>query len=452
MNKLQLAVISLGCDKNRVDTENMLHRFVVAGHSLTSDYASADVIVVNTCAFIESARIEAIETILDAANYKKTGNCKKLIVTGCLPQKHAAEIAKDLPEVDAFLGVKDYDGVIEVLSDLFKDDGQQTTIATSSAQIIQTSGKGNVGGVGRYLTTPQHYAYLRVSDGCDNHCTYCTIPSIRGKFTSVGIERLETEAKFLMDSGARELILVAQDTTSYGKDIYNGQYKLVQLLEKLTALDIDKVRLMYCYPHLIGDDLLAMIAGNNKIAKYIDMPVQHVDTRILKLMNRPTTYESLCTLVEKIRAQKKPIAIRTTLMVGFPSETDKEFDRLYNFVKTYALDHVGAFMYSQEEGTPAAKLPNQVEEAVKLERFSALGTLHLDNTLKRNKMQVGKTLPVVYEGIDFDKNLFYGRTEYNAPDIDTLVYFKGEFADVGKVYNVKITDFDQYDLVGEMEN
>jgi len=433
-----IAVTSLGCDKNRVDTEKMLSILIKGGYTIISEHSQAEIIIVNTCAFIESARVEAIEAILECAEYKKTGKCKKLIVTGCLPQKHAAEIAKDLPEVDAFLGVKDYEQIVNVL---IKSNDQST--------LINRTDKGD--SISRYLTTPPHLAYLRISDGCNNHCSYCTIPSIRGKYTSTPIELLVDETKFLIDSGAREIILVAQDSTSYGKDLYNGEIKLLSLLEKLAGLNLEQIRLMYAYPHLVSSDLLKFISDCNKMAKYMDCPIQHVDSRVLQLMNRPYGEKQVYELVDKIRSQKNYIALRTTLMVGFPTESDKEFNTLCDFVKTCRPDHIGVFEYSKENGTVAGGLKGQISNKVKKERYNTVGELHLKNSIAYNKLQTGKTLAVRYEGIDFDKNLFYGRSEYNAPDIDTLVYFSGEFADIGNMYNVKITDYENYDLVGELE-
>jgi len=439
-DKKLVGLVSLGCDKNRVDTENMLYSLKDLGYEFCDDNSKASVIVVNTCAFIGSARKEAIDTILEVAELKNTANLKRLIVTGCLSQKYASEIASELKEVDAFLGVGDYGAIGLVLNQLFSDDfnGKQI-ILTDKKFPLKTIDK-------RIITTPNHYAYLRISDGCNNRCSYCTIPSIRGAYTSRTIDSLIAETKSLIDSGVTELILVAQDVTNYGIDL--GKRELLTLLDKLTALDIKLVRLMYCYPHLISDELITTIAQNPKIAKYIDMPMQHVDDRILKLMNRPTTHKSLCTLIDKIRSQKSHIAIRTTFMVGFPTESDEEFNTLYNFTKTYAPDLVGIFSYSKEDGTPAAKLKGQITAKIKKERHDKLAKLHYQNTLARNNNYIGKTLPVVYEGIDFNKNLFYGRTEYNAPDIDTKVFFTTDFADLGQTYNVKITTTDGYDLVG----
>ena len=445
-----VALISLGCDKNRIDTENMLYEFLDKGYTFAEDKNQADVIVVNTCAFIGEARREAINTILEAATCKQDGICKKLIVTGCLSQKYAEEIAIELPEVDAFLGVGDYGAIERILSELFNPDANALKI--QQKQIILTQKQNPLlQPQKRILTTPSHFAYLRVSDGCNNKCSFCTIPSIRGNYISRTIDSLVDEAKFLIDSGASEIILVAQDTTNYGFDL-SGKRQLLPLLDKLTALDIKKIRLMYCYPHLVSDDLIDYIASNEKLAKYIDMPLQHVGDRILKLMHRPSTYKSICNLFNKIKSAKTHIAVRTTFMVGFPTETDDEFNTLYNFTKEFAPDHVGIFSYSKEDGTPAAKLKGQVHAKLKKQRHEKLAELHYQNVLKRGNAYIGKTLSVVYEGIDFNKNLFYGRTEYNAPDVDTQVYFTGDFCDLGQEYNVTITGTDGYDLVGKISD
>ncbi|MCL2062702.1 MAG: 30S ribosomal protein S12 methylthiotransferase RimO [Firmicutes bacterium] len=442
MSKTTIAVVSLGCDKNRVDTENMLYTLTNAGYALTTAHDKAHVIIVNTCAFIESARREAVETILEMAEYKKSGSLKKLIVTGCLPQKYADEIKSQLPEVDAFLGVKAYTHIADIIQSLSAD--------AQAAQTVQTACVDTAENENRFLTTPQHYAYLRIADGCDNRCAYCTIPSIRGAYTSRTPDSLVREALNLTQAGARELILIAQDVTRYGKDLGGGA-GLIPLLQRLSAeTPVQQIRLMYCYPELVTDELIHEIAHNPIVAKYIDIPFQHTHDRILRLMNRRCTEKTLREIMQKIRAQKTYIAVRTTLMTGFPSETEEEFMHLCGFVKEMRPDHVGVFTYSKEPDTPAASMRPQVPEKTKLARKEKLCQIVLDNYRLLNASLVGKTLPVVYEGIDYTRGMFYGRTPYNAPEIDTLVYFSGEFADVGNVYPVKITGYDQYDLLGEI--
>ena len=426
MNK-KIGVVSLGCDKNRVDTENMLYYLKDGAFEITNNYADAQIIIVNTCAFIESARAEAIDTILEMAEYKKHGQCEKLIVTGCLPQKYKDQLVEGLPEVDAFLGVKEYEKIAQVI--------------TGSENCSEKTDK-------RIITTPQHYAYLRIADGCDNHCTFCTIPSIRGKYKSLEFDKVLDQAKDLEKLGVKEIILVAQDVTSYGKD-FNGKPCLVELLKELSKFDFEWIRLMYCYPELVSDELIEEIATNPKIAKYIDIPLQHVDDGILKLMNRRSRYSEICSVIKKLREKCPDIAIRTTFMVGFPSETEIQFENLCAFANEYKLDHVGVFAYSKEEDTPSAKIKGHLDDKIKLERVDILGEILEKNNEENNLKLIGKTVKVLYEDIDYERNMFIGRTQYNAPDIDSVVYFTGDFADVGEFYEVKITAVDGYDLIGE---
>ena len=428
-----VAVVSLGCDKNRIDTEHMLAYLADSGYDITYDFDNADAIIVNTCAFIASAREEAIDTVLEMAEKKKQ-KCKRLIVTGCLPQKYSQSLSDELPEVDAFLGVNDYDKIVSVLE------------GKISERII-SDGRDRVFDQNRIVTTPNHYAYLSVADGCDNFCTFCTIPSIRGRYRSRSIESIVSEAKQLTDDGVKEIILVAQDVTRYGIDIY-GRYALVDLIKELTKLDILWLRLMYCYPELVTDELLNEIAFNDKVAKYIDIPMQHFDNGILKLMNRRSDSALLQSIVDKTSALG--ISLRTTFMVGFPTETNEQFENLCAFAKRSDIEHIGIFAYSTEEDTPSAKVKPRVPLAVKKQRIDILGQIHLQKARERGKKYIGKVVDVVYEDIDYDRNMFVGRTQYNAPEIDSLVYFTADFADVGNVYKVRITDADDYDLIGEV--
>ena len=428
-----VAVVSLGCDKNRIDTEHMLAYLADSGYDITYDFDNADAIIVNTCAFIASAREEAIDTVLEMAEKKKQKG-KRLIVTGCLPQKYSQSLSDELPEVDAFLGVNDYDKIVSVLE------------GKISERII-SDGRDRVFDQNRIVTTPNHYAYLSVADGCDNFCTFCTIPSIRGRYRSRSIESIVSEAKQLTDDGVKEIILVAQDVTRYGIDIY-GRYALVDLIKELTKLDILWLRLMYCYPELVTDELLNEIAFNDKVAKYIDIPMQHFDNGILKLMNRRSDSALLQSIVDKTSALG--ISLRTTFMVGFPTETNEQFENLCAFAKRSDIEHIGIFAYSTEEDTPSAKLKPRVPLAVKKQRIDILGQIHLQKARERGKKYIGKVVDVVYEDIDYDRNMFVGRTQYNAPEIDSLVYFTADFADVGNVYKVRITDADDYDLIGEV--
>ncbi len=426
-----LTVISLGCDKNRVDTEKMLYR-LRGMVEITETIADAEVIIINTCAFISSAREEAINTILEAAQYKTIGKCKKLIVTGCLVQKHYSELKDQLPEVDAFLGINDYDKICDII---MSEDNRNYVSSAPCAEIE-----------GRILTTPPHYAYLKIADGCDNYCTYCTIPSIRGRYRSYSMENLVREASSLVSSGAREIILVAQDVTRYGIDLY-GEYKLIELIKRLSELNVEWIRLMYCYPELVTDELIEEISSNPKVAKYIDIPLQHIDSEILKKMNRKSTEQSIYEVIKKLKNHN--IAVRTTLMTGFPSESEAQFDKLLNFVINNKLRHVGVFAYSEED-TPSAKIEGKVPKYVRHNRAKAISLAHKNNVKEYNESMIGKTVKVLYEDVDYDKMLFKGRSEDCAPDIDTYIYFKSDFADVGNFYNVRITGYKGYDLIGEV--
>ena len=424
-----IAVISLGCDKNRVDTENMLYYLAGKNLTVTDDYAAADAIIVNTCAFIESARKEAIDTVLEMAQYK-SGNCSKLIVTGCLPQKYRDELAEALPEADAFLGIDEYEKIYGVLT------GDENFVCPSVKY-------------GRVLTTPAHYAYLKISDGCDNHCTFCLIPSIRGRFRSRTIESLKEEAQILAEQGVKELILVAQDVTRYGEDIY-GKPSLVALLKALEATPVEYIRLMYCYPELVDDALIDYIASSSKVLHYIDIPLQHIDSEVLKRMGRRSNRDSVCALLDKLKGKIPDISLRTTFMVGFPGETESQFESLCDFVKRYRPDHTGIFAYSKEKDTPSYKLKGHIPKREKMRRVGILGEIVLDIAKQKNAAMTGKIADVVYEDIDYERGMFVGRRLSDAPEIDSRVYFTGGFADVGKVYKVKITGFEDYDLTGEM--
>jgi ribosomal protein S12 methylthiotransferase len=416
----------------------MVYLLTSAGYGLTPDLAAAEVILINTCAFIEPARVEAVDAVIEAGRYKKDGKCRKLLVAGCLPQKYKTEIAADLPEVDAFLTAADYDGIVSALARLYGEPEP----AASAAPVNNCP-------YGRFLTTPPHYAYLKIADGCDNKCAYCTIPSIRGPYRSRDIQSLVDEAQSLADGGVRELILVAQDVTRYGADL-NGEYGLIDLLRRLSRLPITRIRLMYCYPELVTDGLIREIDSNPKIAKYIDIPLQHVSDSVLKRMNRKSTRKSIEALLAKIRAANNYISVRTTLMTGFPGETEDDFAEMCDFLRLHKPDNVGFFAYSDEEDAPAYRLPDKIDEDEKRRRLGILGELHLANAREAGKKAVGKTLAVLYEDIDFDKNMFVGRTEYNAPEIDSRVYFTGGFADAGREYDVLITGYNDYDLTGEM--
>ena len=432
---MKIGTISLGCDKNRVDTEKMLARLLGKGHTFVDREDDADVIVVNTCAFIDSAKTESIDEILSAVEYKKK-NGTKIVVTGCLPQRYKGDLKEALPEVDLFLGTGDYDMLCDYL------DGLTVSENKLYCSLDKYCSK-------RVLTTPYHYAYLKIADGCDNHCTYCAIPSIRGKYRSEKIEDLVGEAKSLSDEGVKELILVAQDVTRYGTDLY-GKKSLTVLLDELSKLDFYRIRLMYLEPEMVDDELIDYVANNEKIAKYMDVPFQHIDSRLLKLMGRHTDEEYTENLVNKIKA--KGIKIRSSFIVGFPSEGEKEFEELYDFIRDYEIDYAGFFEYSLEEGTPAEKLDGRVDDDVKAKRCESLRELQERIIMKAADGYVGKTINVLYEDIDYDNQMFVGRAEFQAPDIDNVVRFTSETPlSVGEIYSVEITGRIGMDLLGRVK-
>ena len=443
---MNVGVISLGCDKNRVDSEIMLSYLSKAGFKFTSDASNADIIIINTCGFIEAARSESMETINEMVAYRADPNsrCKRLIVTGCLPQKWSGDMRNEFPEVDIILGIDQYPNIVNIIKTSFEKEKKIVKVGgTNVLPYIQD----------RVVTTPMHYAYLKIADGCDNYCTFCTIPYIRGRFRSMDIDNLYEEAVNLVEHGASELILVAQDISRYGED-KTGKPELVKLIRKLSTIEHLKwIRLLYCYPEKLSDELLNEIINNPKVCKYIDIPLQHISDNVLKRMNRKTSHKDIETLITKIKKADKFIAVRTTFMTGFPGETDKDFNELCEFVEKFKLMHVGFFAYSKEQDTPAASMPNQVDEDIKTRRLLKLIKIQKKVAAEVNKSFVGKTLEVCYEGIDYDKQLFFGRCEYQTPEADTLVFFKSKKPiDIGKFYKVKITKVKGYDLQGEVED
>ena len=424
-----VAVISLGCDKNRVDTEHMLYSISRGDYSIC-DVSDADVVIINTCAFIESARQESIDVILSCAELKKTGKLKKLIVTGCLPQKHLSELKTALPEVDAFLGAFEYGRIIDIIEG---KDGDRSDDDFDTAE----NGK-------RMLTTYPHTAYVKIAEGCDNHCTFCTIPSIRGKYRSRKADDIVAEARSLVNDGVEEIILVAQDVTRYGED--RGDNALIPLLTRLEELPVKYIRLLYCYPERVSDALIDKIASSDKIVKYIDIPVQHVSDSVLKRMNRRTTGSYIYELVKKLHS--RGIVVRTTLMVGFPGESEEDFQTLVGFVNDCSPEYAGVFAYSKEDGTAAARLTGHIKKSDKLKRVKRLGAACAASTARFNASLVGKTIDVLYEDADFDRNLFVGRAPFQSPDVDGRVLFTAREADVGRIYKVQIDSCDEYDLYG----
>ena len=442
LNDKLFGVISLGCDKNRVDTEKLLGMIREKGYKLTDDLTKAQILIVDTCGFLQSAREEAIETVLECAEYKKQ-RLEKIVVTGCLTEKFIGELFQPLQEADVFLGVRDYDKIFEAIEKSYQDNERQNYVGLGQETYTYP----------RVVTTPAHYAYLKIADGCYNHCTYCLIPKIRGKYRSYPMENLLREAEDLGDIA--ELIIVAQDTTRYGEDLY-GKNRFVELLQKLSALEnVQTIRLLYCYPDVISDELIAEIANNPKILKYIDVPLQHSENRVLKLMNRKGTREKYLQLFKKLRAKIPNIAIRSTFISGFPTETEEEFERMQAFLKEAKLFNCGFFAYSKEPDTGASRMKGQIHHATKKRRVQALYRVQEEISAKILQSFIGKEIEVLCDGIDYEKNCFVGRAYCNAPDIDGKVYFHTPFAEQGKRYTVEIERADSYDLYGktkEVEN
>ncbi len=436
MNKKKIGVISLGCDKNRVDSEKMLYT-IKDFAEITNEIQQAEIIIINSCGFLCESRQEAIETVLECNNLRN-GVLEKIVLTGCLPQKFIDELYDELTEVDLFLGVNDYDLLKDGITEIYKN------------KRVNLVGKGNFSQIGRVLTTPSHYAYLKVADGCKNHCTYCLIPKIRGNLKSTPIEELKKEVVEL--GYVKELILVAQDLTAYGLDIY-GKPSLVKLIRELSQMqEVGSIRLLYCYPELIDDQLINEIKTNDKVLKYVDVPMQHADDSVLKRMNRKGSKESYLQLVEKLK-QIPNMVIRSTFIAGFPGETEENFENLCDFLKKAKLFNAGFFAYSKEYDTPAYKLDGQLSAKIKKERVKKLYSLQKEIMSEQLNAYKGKTLQVVCDGIDYDKQSFYGRAYFSAPLVDGLIYFNSEQEIVqGETYTVKISKIKNYDLYGGVIN
>ena len=433
---MKIGAISLGCDKNRVDTEKMLARLVSGGHTLVGNEEDADVIIVNTCAFTDDAKSEAIDEILSAVGHKKHSKKKKIIVTGCLPQRYMETLEKEFPEVDAFLGIADYDNIVDTVEKITKGDK------------IFGGACGDEFYSGRVLTTPYHYAYLKIADGCNNHCTYCAIPSIRGKYRSEKMEDLLLEAKGLEREGVKELILVAQDVTRYGID-FDGKSHLVELVDALSQMDFDLIRLLYLEPEAIDDSIIDMIVTNPKVAKYADVPLQHIDGDTLKRMGRRAGEDYTRALIKKMR--EKGITLRSSFICGFPGESEEAHEKLVEFIREGNIDYAGFFAYSREEGTPADRLTDHLDDEIKVARAERLRAIQTEVINKRNQQLIGKTVTVIYDEIDYDKQLFLGRAGFQTPDIDNVVYFTADKeVHIGEFYDVEITGVDGIDLVGKV--
>ena len=441
MMNFSVGMISLGCPKNQVDGEIILSKMKSAGFRIVGSIEESDLMIINTCGFIESAKQEAIETILEVAEYKKAGLISAIVVTGCLAERYQDEILKEMPEVDAVVGIGANSDIVKIC--------QKALIGLSTSQFpdkcyLPLSDE-------RLISTPSHWAYLKISDGCDNRCSYCAIPSIRGKFRSREIEDVVNEAKVLAERGVKELILIAQDTTKYGVDIY-GEYKLDELLKELVKIDnIKWIRLYYCYPERITDSLIDVIASEEKICKYIDIPLQHADKTVLKNMNRAGDGESYKCLIKKMRAKIPDLALRTTFMVGFPGETDEQFETLCDFVNDAMFDKMGSFTFSPEEDTPAFDMDNQIDEDVKLRRQEVLMDAQYTITQRINESKLNKKYKVIID--DCDGESYIGRAYFDSPEIDSgIIITSDKPLNIGEFYEVIITDYDGYDLKGKCVN
>ncbi len=443
---IKSAFISLGCDKNLVDSEVMLGICRKEGIDIIQEEEKADVIVINTCCFIKDALEESIEAILEAGKLKETGNCKGIIVTGCLGQRYENEIFDEMPEIDAVLGTTEYESIAGAIKAVM--EGKKFKELGGFDKVM----KDEKNSINRVITTAGHYAYLKIAEGCDSHCTYCVIPSLRGPYRSRSMESLVEEAASLAERGVKELILVAQDTAVYGIDIY-GESRLDELLKKLCQIDgIQWIRLLYCYPENITDKTIKVMAENDKILKYLDMPVQHGSDTVLKRMGRRSTAELIKSKISSLRSLMPDIAIRTSIITGFPQESGEEFGELAEFVREVRFDRLGVFTYSQEEGTPAAKMEGQIPEEIKQERKDIIMDMQRDISSEKCESFVGKKLKVIIEGKLPDDNIYCARSYRDAPEIDGLVFVNSdEELLTGDFVDVVITAASDYDLYGSVE-
>ena len=445
---MKIGVVSLGCPKNLVDSETMLGLIHEENYEITNDPSEAEIIIVNTCGFIESAKEESINTILQMAEYKKSGSCKYIIVTGCLSQRYAEELFNELPEADAIAGVEVYDEIGSIIKRVMNGE-RFIMLERSKPDVIYTSKETFLP---RILTTPSYTAYLKIAEGCDNCCSYCAIPKIRGPYRSKQMEQVLKEAKALADNGVKELIVVAQDTTRYGEDLPGGKLLLADLLKELNKIESLKwIRVMYCYPNNFTDELIETFASLDKVCKYADLPLQHASNRLLASMNRYDTREEVEMLLAKLRKRIPGIVIRTTFIVGFPGETDADFEELKEFVEQQRFENAGVFAYSQEEGTVAGAMPNQIPDEIKQERYHELMALQAQISEEIHKDTEGQTLEVLVEGIEEDgSGLHYGRSYREAPDIDGLVFIENP-GDIkpGCFVKVNILQGFTYESVGE---
>ena len=439
---MKILFISLGCDKNLVDTEVMLGLLASRGYEMTDDETQADVIVINTCCFIHDAKEESIQNILEMAEYKKRGTVKALIVTGCLAQRYRQEIIDEIPEVDEVLGTTAYDKILDAVDAALRGEHEVMLSELDALPLPDTR---------RLVTTGGHFAYLKIAEGCDKHCTYCIIPKIRGNFRSIPMDRLVREAQELANQGVKELILVAQETTLYGKDLY-GEKSLHILLKKLCEISgLRWIRILYCYPEEITDELIQVIKEEPKICNYLDLPIQHANDKILGRMGRRTSKQELVDIIGKLRSEIPDICLRTTLITGFPGETQEQHEELMEFVDEMEFDRLGVFTYSPEEDTPAAEMPDQIDEEVKLDRQAELRELQQEIAFDNAQDMVGREVLVMIEGKVADENAYVGRTYRDAPNVDGLIFINtdeellsGDFA------RVRVTGAVDYDLIGEL--
>lgn len=452
---MNVGFVHLGCSKNLIDTETAIGKFKSNNYTIVNEEEKADIIVINTCGFIDTAKEEAINTILEMAEYKKK-RCKYLIVMGCLVQRYYEDLIKLLPEVDLFIKLDEYDKLWDKIEDLIKRDIVQKSKTKTSKKISEIPVMPMFGQeefLDRTITTGANFAYLKIGEGCSNKCTYCAIPYIRGPFISRPKEDIIEEAKELAKKGITELIIIAQDTTKYGIDLY-GESKLAELLKELCKIEgIKWLRFLYSYPEGITDELIEVVAKNEKIAKYFDIPIQHISDNILKRMNRKTSKKNITELIEKIRNKIPEVTLRTSLIVGFPGETKNEFEELLEFVETTKFDKLGVFQYSKEEGTPAAKLPNQIHGNTKKSRYNKIMLAQQKISRQTLENKIGKQCEVLIENMSFDKKYYIGRTKQDVPDIDGLVYIKNQGDEkedniLNKYKKCKITDVSNYDLIG----
>ena len=450
---MKVGFVSLGCSKNLIDTEIVIGHFKSHNYEIVNNPEKADIIIINTCGFIESAKEEAINTILEMAEYKKK-KCKYLIVIGCLVQRYYKELKKALPEVDLFIKIDEYDYLWGKIEKLIKEnivEESKTNTSNKITEIRPLPMPRCEEFLDRVITTGENFAYLKIGEGCSNRCTYCAIPYIRGPFVSRKMEDIIEEAKMLVKKGIREIIVIAQDTTKYGIDIY-GEPKLPELLQKISELpEVKWIRFLYSYPEGVSDKLIEVVKNNEKICKYFDIPIQHISNRMLKMMNRKTSKEEIEELIIKLRKEIPNVVLRTSLMVGFPGETEQDFKELYEFVQNAKFDKLGTFMYSKEEGTPASRMQNQINGNTKRARYNKIMKIQQKISNENLQNKIGQEVEVLIENKTFDEKYFVGRTKQDVPDIDGLIYIKNNDKELmNQFVTAKIVDVKEYDLIGEL--